>query len=99
MIMYVILSLTGRRPYMEDVDFVFQTVRVSDKLNVSVFGVLDGHGGRECAQFVGDELPMKIAGILRSGATCPIGLHQSLIDIDKDVKIIFIFVLIILIIV
>jgi hypothetical protein len=71
---------------MEDVDFVFQTVRVSDKLNVSVFGVLDGHGGKECAMFVGDELPMKIAGILRSGSTCPIGLHQSLIDIDKDVR-------------
>lgn len=40
----------GRRSYMEDVDFIFDCVRVTDKRSVGVFGVLDGHGGKECGE-------------------------------------------------
>ena len=33
---------------MEDVDFIFEAVRVTDQRSVGVYGVLDGHGGKEC---------------------------------------------------
>ena len=35
---------------MEDVDFLFESVRVTDKRSVGVYGVLDGHGGKECGE-------------------------------------------------
>lgn len=37
---------------MEDVDFIFESVRVTDKRSVGVYGVLDGHGGKECGESV-----------------------------------------------
>ena len=42
----------GRRNYMEDVDFIFEAVRVTDQRSVGVYGVLDGHGGKECGRYV-----------------------------------------------
>ena len=57
----------GRRNYMEDVDFVYDAIRVSDKRTISVFGVLDGHGGKECALYAADEIPVKISALLRGG--------------------------------
>ena len=36
---------------MEDVDFIFDAVRVLDKRTVGVYGVLDGHGGKECGMW------------------------------------------------
>ncbi len=59
----------GRRGYMEDVDFQFECVKVQDKREVSIFGVLDGHGGTECAQFIADDIPMKITTLLRSAGS------------------------------
>lgn len=35
---------------MEDIDFIFDAVRVTDKRSVGVYGVLDGHGGKECGE-------------------------------------------------
>ena len=37
---------------MEDVDFIFEAVRVTDQRSVGVYGVLDGHGGKECGMFI-----------------------------------------------
>jgi serine/threonine protein phosphatase PrpC len=36
---------------MEDVDFIFEAVRVTDQRSVGVYGVLDGHGGKECGTY------------------------------------------------
>lgn len=72
----------GRRSYMEDVDFSFPAIRVNDRTTVSVFGVLDGHGGRDCAQFASDEIPMKIAALLRTGKSCPEALFTSFRECD-----------------
>jgi serine/threonine protein phosphatase PrpC len=56
----------GKRPYMEDADFCFGTSRLSDIYPaVQVLGVLDGHGGQECALFVADELPSVISATAR----------------------------------
>ena len=56
----------GKRPYMEDFDFSFGTTRMSDVYtDVQALGVLDGHGGQECASFVAEELPGVISSIAR----------------------------------
>lgn len=74
----------GRRGYMEDVDFTFESLRVDEQRCVNIYGVLDGHGGRDCAQFCADEIPMKIVASLRSGCQCPEALYRSFIDADSE---------------
>ena len=56
----------GKRPYMEDTSFSFSSTRMNDAYQtISAMGVLDGHGGQECALFVADELPGIITSIAR----------------------------------
>lgn len=74
----------GRRGYMEDVDFTFESLRVDEQRCVNIYGVLDGHGGRDCAQFCADEIPMKIVASLRSGCQCTEALYRSFIDTDSE---------------
>jgi len=74
----------GNRPYMEDVDFVYQNIEVNKKQNLSIFGVLDGHGGIECSRYVGDEMPAKIISFMKNGNKPEEALHNSFLDIDKD---------------
>jgi len=51
--------------YMEDVDFAYPAVNCGSR-SVSLYGVLDGHGGADCAAYVAEELPSKMAATLRS---------------------------------
>jgi serine/threonine protein phosphatase PrpC len=44
-------GIRGKRAYMEDMEFSFGSINVLDKYNVTMFGVLDGHGGQECAKY------------------------------------------------
>lgn len=74
----------GRRSYMEDVDFAFDSIRVADRNIVGAYGVLDGHGGRECAQFAVDEIPMKVTAFLRSGKPCNEALYSSFLSADAE---------------
>ncbi len=74
----------GKRPYMEDVDFTFPTIRVNERYSVAVYGVLDGHGGKECAQYCADEIPTKIAALLRNGKSCEESLYTSFIHTDTE---------------
>jgi protein phosphatase PTC2/3 len=56
----------GKRPYMEDTSFSFGSTRMNDAYqSVCVLGVLDGHGGQECALFASEELPGIITSIAR----------------------------------
>ncbi len=84
----ILLSGTGRtvgkRNYMEDCDFSFSSMKISEKANVSIYGVLDGHGGKECANFVSDEVPMKITSHLRNGKSAPEALYKAFIDTDAE---------------
>eukprot|EP01032_Pedospumella_encystans_P026108 gene26108-29493_t len=74
----------GKRNYMEDVDFVFNSIKVNDKRSISVFGVLDGHGGKECSQFCADDIPVRIAANLRNGSSCPEALHKAFLESDLE---------------
>ena len=51
-------------------------------------GVLDGHGGKQCAEFALDDLPSQIVSSLRSGSTYPDALYSSFLKTDK---VLFIF--------
>ena len=76
----------GRRSYMEDVDFFFPNMKVSEKLGgrFSVFGVLDGHGGQDCARYCSEEIPTKIAALLRNGKCPAEALFQSFLETDRE---------------
>lgn len=74
----------GNRPYMEDVDFIHQNIEINKKQNISIFGVLDGHGGIDCSRYVGDEMPVKIISFLKNGNKIEESLHNSYLDVDKD---------------
>jgi len=74
----------GRRSYMEDVDLAFESLRVDEQRTVNIYGVLDGHGGRDCAQFCADEIPMKIVASLRNGCQCTEALYRSFVDTDSE---------------
>lgn len=50
---YCIGSMQGYRMTMEDA----HSVKVNDDESLAIFGVFDGHGGREVAQIVSDQLP------------------------------------------
>jgi len=74
----------GKRNYMEDVDFAFQSFRVTERLNASTYGVLDGHGGKQCADFALEDLPSQIASNLRNGLSFPDTLYTSFVTTDKE---------------
>ena len=79
----------GKRAYMEDVDFVYPPLRVSEfHKAVSVIGVLDGHGGAECAQFVADEMPARLAALLKAQPSrlCHLAqvLHSAVLQVDAE---------------
>jgi hypothetical protein len=39
-------STKGKRNYMEDMHFIFDNIKITDKFSVALYGVLDGHGGK-----------------------------------------------------
>ena len=74
----------GKRNYMEDVDFVFESIKISNKQSISVFGVMDGHGGKECAQYCADDIPMRIAANLRDNQSCPEAMYKAFRESDRE---------------
>lgn len=77
-------STRGKRNYMEDVEFVFENIAVSDKRSVAVFGVLDGHGGKDCAQYASEDVPIKITTFLRQSMPCQEALFKSFVETDVE---------------
>jgi protein phosphatase 2C family protein 2/3 len=74
----------GRRNYMEDVDFIYENVKITEKEYISVFGVLDGHGGIDCAQHISDDIPMKVTSLLRQRHSSLTALYHTFKEIDVD---------------
>jgi serine/threonine protein phosphatase PrpC len=76
----------GRRSYMEDVDFQFREIKVPHEGGncLSLYGVLDGHGGQECAQHTSDELPTKLTAELRSKRPVPEALFTAYLKTDAE---------------
>jgi hypothetical protein len=74
----------GKRNYMEDVDFCFDSITIAGKRSISVFGVMDGHGGQECALYCADDVPSRIATLLRSGNSCPDAMYRAFRESDTE---------------
>eukprot|EP00981_Chlorochromonas_danica_P002581 scaffold504_cov189-Ochromonas_danica.AAC.16 len=74
----------GRRKYMEDIDTVFEHIKINEKFTYSVFGVFDGHGGEDCAHQAADDIPIKITANLRRGLQPVEALFKSFRDVDDD---------------
>jgi serine/threonine protein phosphatase PrpC len=53
---------------MEDVHCVFDNINISTRHSVALYGVFDGHGGKECAVSAADDIPTKFATFMRSQA-------------------------------
>ena len=56
-------EMTGRRPNMEDVSILLSD---TPEKNSILFGLFDGHGGREAAEFASQNLPKNIHDRLKS---------------------------------
>lgn len=68
---------------MEDVDFVFDSVEISNQSKISLYGVLDGHGGRKCVDFAFSELPKRIIESIKEGNSPPDALYKSFVSTDQ----------------
>lgn len=62
---YCIGSMQGYRMTMEDA----HNVKINETENLAVFGVFDGHGGKNCSQYLADHLPRLIFQKLNKLAT------------------------------
>eukprot|EP00421_Protoceratium_reticulatum_P046957 CAMPEP_0168442644 /NCGR_PEP_ID=MMETSP0228-20121227/44118_1 /TAXON_ID=133427 /ORGANISM="Protoceratium reticulatum, Strain CCCM 535 (=CCMP 1889)" /LENGTH=588 /DNA_ID=CAMNT_0008457019 /DNA_START=56 /DNA_END=1819 /DNA_ORIENTATION=- len=61
-----VCSEQGCRATMEDEDIVLQDLATSNWRHCSFFGIYDGHGGRDCVQFVRQRLHMNIVAALHA---------------------------------
>lgn len=58
----------GGRAYMEDIDVQFDAIHIAPTAYVSLYGIFDGHGGRDCAVYVSKYLPIRIFANLKNPA-------------------------------
>ena len=80
-------------PFLVDVCSIYFTHMYVCDLSIHVLiicfyvnpceGVLDGHGGKQCAEFAVDDLPSQIMSCLRNGSTYPDALYSSFLKTDK----------------
>jgi serine/threonine protein phosphatase PrpC len=75
----------GGRPYMEDIDVVFDGISVKPNDVVSLCGIFDGHGGKDCAAYVAKYLPVRIFNSLRSPAKGAAEvIYRAFIEVDSE---------------
>ena len=78
--------LKGGRAAMEDTDTVYEGINIAKDHNIRVIGVFDGHGGKDCAMYISDELPVRLAATLKSGKikSHAEALQESFLEVDKE---------------
>ena len=76
----------GRRNYMEDFDFQYPSVVIHPKNNqfVSLYGVLDGHGGVDCGQYISDEFASKLLLELKTKRPTAEALFAVYVKLDLE---------------
>ncbi|CEM25870.1 unnamed protein product [Vitrella brassicaformis CCMP3155] len=75
----------GFRATMEDEEIALQELDVSDRRHASFFAVYDGHGGRDCAEYVRRHLHLNfIERIQRAGGLDgSTNVHKDIVDAIK----------------
>jgi protein phosphatase len=76
-------EMIGRRPDMEDVSIILKEM---PKPGALLFGLFDGHGGREAAEFASQNLPKTLAEKLSKAATPDEGFVAAFQQLQKEMK-------------
>ena len=69
---------------MEDADTIYEGISVAKDHTIRVIGIFDGHGGKDCAMYISDELPVKISSMLKAGKPHAEALYQAFLEVDRD---------------
>jgi serine/threonine protein phosphatase PrpC len=76
-------EIVGRRPSMEDVSVILKDCPVPGTI---LFALFDGHGGREAAEFAGQNLPQAIASRLGTTPNYEDAYMQAFLQVHLDMK-------------
>lgn len=76
-------EMIGRRPNMEDVSIVLRDVPTS---GAALYGLFDGHGGREAAEFAAANLPKAISDRLIATASYEDAYIASFRQLQMDMR-------------
>ena len=77
-------EMIGRRPNMEDVSIIIPETPTP---NASLFGLFDGHGGREAAEFASQNLPSLIGELLKRDPSQPEQAYVSAFQrLQRDMR-------------
>ena len=75
----------GGREYMEDIDILFENLQLSSDRYLSLYGVFDGHGGRECAAHIAKYLPIRVISKLRDPhCHAPEEIYRAFLEVDQE---------------
>ena len=78
---YGVHLMKGKRPYMEDRHVVHGMLGGED---VSLYGVFDGHGGSEAAQYCKDQMGKALVKAVNFPQQPEKALTEAILGIDKD---------------
>ena len=76
-------EMTGRRPAMEDVSIILPNAPTKSS---TLFGLFDGHGGRDAAEFASSNLPRLLSERLKSGKSLEDALVAAFYDAQFDMR-------------
>lgn len=76
-------EMTGRRQTMEDVSIVLQATPTPSSI---LFGLFDGHGGREAAEFASSNLPRVISERLPQSESLESAIISSFHEVQAEMK-------------
>ena len=73
----------GRRPQMEDVSIILPNMPTKGS---TLFGLFDGHGGRDAAEYASENLPKLIQEKIQSGSSCEAAYIESFKSIQSEMN-------------
>ena len=70
---------------MEDIDVLFENIKLAPGFIVSLYGVFDGHGGRDCAAHVAKYLPIRIFSKLKEANSSAAEIvYRAFLEVDTE---------------
>ncbi|KAH0793954.1 protein phosphatase 2C [Histomonas meleagridis] len=76
-------EMIGRRPKMEDVSIVLND---TPSIGSMLFGLFDGHGGREASEYASENLPSLISDNILSGKTLRESIEEAFTQLQNDMR-------------
>lgn len=75
---------------MEDIDILFPKYTINSSTDIALYGVFDGHGGKECAAYVAKFLPIRLFSKLISSKSSMTNanmseiLYRTFLSVDSE---------------